>query len=171
MRPSPNDVSKILKWTHNDTFLLSRGFSLGPTGQGGSGPSNGFSIYLVTMMDVWGSIFREHFNDQNKKQYQKNIADFLKRLQNQYKELYVFDDEQQLAEKLRNGLVHNYGLRILQTGDTEDWPTIDVDVTGPIIDKRPNDRWHVDCWRLKDHILEIIDRWVVDHPEFISSKD
>lgn len=160
MRPSVHDVKKIWNWTQDDIENLFKGFFVNRSpGEYGVGPTNGYAIFLVSLMDIWGAIFRSRFG---KNEARQNIKELLKRFNEKYPTLYGYEsnDQEKIADILRNNLVHNYGLRILSSGKIEDWLNIDVNSPGPIINLQDNGRWHMDCMRLKNHLLIIIKDWL-----------
>ena len=161
MRPNTIEIRKIWEWTKDDTNSLFKPFILNNEPGGfGLGPSSGYAIYLFCMMDIWGSIFRNSFN---KWGTGKNIVDFLERLKQKYPDLYEFGDKQLLivADELRNNVVHNYGLRVIESNNNREWLNIDVNSPMQVINIQDDDRWHIDCMRLKDHLLEIIREWLL----------
>ncbi len=161
MRPSVQDIKKIWDWTQNDIEDLFKSFYINRSpGEGGYGPSSGYSIFLFSLMDIWGSIITDNFNV--RKRSSKNIVEILKRLRSKYSSNYEFGRGklEEVADELRNNLVHCYGLRFLDSGKKVEWLNIDVNNVGSIINIQNNKRWHIDCMRLKDHLLEIIEDWL-----------
>ncbi len=69
-------------------------------------------------------------------------------------------DLDKISDKLRNNLIHYYGLKVLKTGNVEEWLEIIVNGVGPIIFLNGSKRIQIDCFRLKAHILEIIKGWL-----------
>ncbi|TSC94232.1 MAG: hypothetical protein Athens101428_385, partial [Candidatus Berkelbacteria bacterium Athens1014_28] len=110
----------------------------------------------------WGAIFDNNFGGENT---QKNILIFLKSLRdrNQFSKsnyMYTNYELNELCKILRHNLVHNYGLKFIQNRREEYWLNIDTNSKGPIINIQNNKRWHIDCFRLKNDIYQVIKDWV-----------
>lgn len=151
-----HEINLLLDWTLSDIYSLSIGICpSGLKGGGGSGPSSGFAIYLACLMDTWGSIINKKFGIQNG---DGNVGIILKLLQDNNRNDYLYTKKEKgdLTNILRNNLVHNYGLKVLFEPDRPElWLNIDINSVGPVIDKRDG-RWHIDCWRLRDHFVLLI---------------
>lgn len=158
-------VVKIWNWTDEDVNALFKPFIVSrEAGKGGNGPTNGYAIFLFSMMDLWGSIFKSRFNVRNKNR--ENIADFLKRLKTQNADMYDFGSLalDTVADELRNNVIHNYGLRVVSTGNLREWLNIDINSNQQIINiQNTDDRWHIDCLRLKDDMLSVIEGWLIQN--------
>ncbi len=160
MQPDRDIILKIWNWTMKDLEDLFKPFYIPlERGRHGSGPTNGYAIYLFSMMDLWGSIFRNKFNANEGRQ---NVSKFLNLLKEKYPDLYDFQGYRigDLADKLRNNLSHNYGLRVISTGKIDEWLEIGVNLVGPVIFKNNSGRLQIDCMRLKDHVYKIIEDWL-----------
>jgi hypothetical protein len=161
MKPSAEMIIKIWKWTEKDTEDLFKSFYIpSEVGHAGSGPTNGYAIYLFSMIDLWGSIFRNKFGDSN--EASNNVAYFLKKLQEKYPDSYDFSFEtiEKIADKLRNNLSHNYGLRVIKSDKVDEWLEIQVNGVGPAIFLNDSKRIQIDCMRLKNHMLTLINEWL-----------
>lgn len=161
MKPSPQDLKKIWDWTQNDIENLFKGFYVErEPGMYGRGPSSGFTIFLVCLMDIWGSLMNDKFGDE--KNEKANIGKILGMLRKQKPDLYQYEGEKQdeLVIILRHNLVHNYGLKHLANNDLRFWLNIDVNSVGPIINQEAEGRWHIDCMRLKNDLLHIFEEWL-----------
>jgi len=160
MRPGVKEIKKIWDWTRKDIEDLFKAFCI-PLEKGvlGSGPTNAYAIYLFCMIDLWGSIFLSKFGERNTGQ---NVSHFLNLLNEKSPDLYRFEEGNlsNLADQLRNNLAHNYGLRVIKSNKIQEWLEINVNNVGPIIFTNDNGRIQIDCIRLKDHVLEIIEEWL-----------
>lgn len=152
-------IIKIWSWTINDIESLFQPFYIGKVqGTGGCGPSNGYTIFLCCLMDIWGSIINHDFGGEST---HKNVNTILVKLKKENNEMYLYTDQERdnLVKVLRHNLVHNYGLKHLKSYQTEEHLNIDVNRAGPVINKEKG-RWHIDCMRLGEHFIKIIGEWV-----------
>ena len=153
-------ILKIWDWTQNDIKRLFSVFSKTEP----ENPTNGFAIFLVCVMDIWGSIFRDQFGDEDYGHCNNNIKVILERLY-AYKAANYPDFSSgipsSIVKTLRHNLVHQYGLSHYKTGFDADHLNIDFDGDQPAINQQAsNNRWHIDCGKLKDDLLAVIEEWL-----------
>lgn len=151
-------VAKVLDWSINDISILSSTASSDPI----NFASSGYSIFLVSLMDIWGAIFNDRFGARG---YEcSNIGHILRKLRPlRSNSAYIYTGPQQndLVDRLRNNLVHNYGLRVLLTGQNEDWPSIDSFGRDPAINfDDQSKRWHMDCITVGNDLKDMVKLWV-----------
>ena len=151
------NILKVWEWTQNDIQQLFAGFDL----QNGTGPSSGYAIFLVSLFDIWGSIMLGAFGDETSGHSKRNIEKILNDLYQLSSANYPIKNpdgsfKEDLVTTLRHNLVHQYGLKHLSSGRTEQHLNIDITDSLPIINQQTNKRWHMNCLRLKDDFFTII---------------
>ncbi len=153
---------KLWEWTKGDVKQLFEGFNLERL----EGPSNGYTMFLFCLMDIWGSVMRDNFGDETNGHSNQNVRLFLGSLANHKPGEYEITDSngqitQGIVKELRHNLVHTYGLGVIKTNSKKDHPNVDISGKQKTINLQiTNNRWHVDCRRLKNDILEVIEEWM-----------
>lgn len=151
-------ILKIWDWTQDDIQNLYSVFDK----RKAENPTNGYAIFLVAIMDIWGSIFRDQFGDESPRHSANNIEEVLKRLYQKNPSNYpdLPTAPQDIVKILRHNLVHQYGLAHYKNSSDAYHLNIDFDGVQPAINLQTNQRWHIDCDKLKNDLLVVIEDWL-----------
>lgn len=157
---SPYLITKLYTWTIRDiNEIFDKCFVYNHIENRLEGPSSTFALTLATLIDIWGSIFLDQFGSENYKLgiIKKNVEQVLEMLYRMDPSNYeIFDTSTNKINKdiyqiFRNNLVHDFGK---DPKDAEH--DLNIDCEGKTINKQDNNRWHINCKKLKEDFLNLL---------------
>lgn len=157
---SPYSITKLYTWTIKDLDeIFSNCFRYNQLEKRLDGPSSTFAMMLAALIETWGSIINDEFG--NSGLTNKNVIAVLRKIceldEGKNKDNYlIFENDndtiqKNIVELFRHNLIHNFGKK--PKGREFD---LNIDCAGLGINKQDNDRWHINCKKLKEDFLNIL---------------
>lgn len=154
-------IVKLYNWTRDDlNFIFDKCFIYNHIENRLEGPSNSYAIILASTFDLWGSIIRDEFGNDGGGETKKNIKKILEKIINlkstKKDEYLIFNENNKLNPDItkifRHNLAHNFG-----KGNRYPGCDLNIDCTGPAMNYQgSNERWHFNCEKLKQDLLNAI---------------
>ena len=156
---TPYLITKLYTWTVNDlNKIFDTCFIWNPEQDRYDGPSSIFSMILAALIDTWGSVLNDEFGGKSGNT-DKNVKAVLRRISSMEgnKDNYrIFKDDndtidEQAVELFRHNLIHNFDKK--PKGVEFD---LNIDTRGLGMNQQENGRWHVNCKKMKEDLLNVL---------------